>query len=181
MDAFEALVSLLLRREGYWTTTGFKVELSKEEKRSIGRHSSPRWELDVLAYKPATNEVLVVECKSYLDSTGVVFRGGGFEPRERYKLFGDGSLRSVVLARLVQQLEAKGLCRPAPTVVLALATGKTATRCDRTALDARFAGEDWRLFDDAWIHARLTSTAEDGYENDLALIVSKLLLKGAQR
>ena len=27
-----------------------KVELTKEEKRLIGRHSSPRWELDIVGY-----------------------------------------------------------------------------------------------------------------------------------
>src|SRR5262245_43986030 len=58
MDAFESLISMLLRHQGYWTTPSFKVELTKEEKRNIGRTSSPRWELDLVAYKGSTNEVL---------------------------------------------------------------------------------------------------------------------------
>ena len=37
MDAFESLVSGLLRKEGYWTEIGYKVELTKEDKRRIGR------------------------------------------------------------------------------------------------------------------------------------------------
>ena len=69
MDAFESLVSLLLRRDGYWTATSVKVELTKMQKRAIGRPSSPRWEIDLVAYKPATNELLAVECKSFLDPT----------------------------------------------------------------------------------------------------------------
>ena len=80
MDAFESVVAMLLKRDGYWTTTGFKVELSKAERRAIGKHSAPRWEIDVLAYKASINELLVVECKSFLNSTGVVFREGAFEP-----------------------------------------------------------------------------------------------------
>jgi Holliday junction resolvase len=40
----------------------------------IGRPSSPRWDIDIIAYKGAINEVLVVECKSYLDSRSVIFK-----------------------------------------------------------------------------------------------------------
>ena len=73
MDAFEQLVSEILWMEGYWVRTSVKVELTKEEKRLIGRHSSPRWELDIcmMAYKGGENLLRVVECKSYIDSTGV--------------------------------------------------------------------------------------------------------------
>jgi hypothetical protein len=51
---------MLLRRDGYWTATSVKVELTKEEKRKINRPSSPRWEIDVVAYKGSTNELLAV-------------------------------------------------------------------------------------------------------------------------
>lgn len=55
MDSFESLVSSLLRREGYWTETGFKVELTKQDKHRIGRPSLPLWEIDVVAYKGKGN------------------------------------------------------------------------------------------------------------------------------
>ena len=42
MDAFEAVISAILQRQGFWTITSFKVDLTKAEKREIGRHSSPR-------------------------------------------------------------------------------------------------------------------------------------------
>ena len=71
MDAFETVVASILQRQGYWTLTSVKVELTKAEKVKIGRHSSPRWELDVVAYRGKGNEVLAVECKSFLDSPGV--------------------------------------------------------------------------------------------------------------
>jgi len=40
-------------------------------RREIGRPSSPRWELDIVAYSGRDNLLLVVECKSRLDSQGV--------------------------------------------------------------------------------------------------------------
>jgi hypothetical protein len=44
MDAFENVVSMLLRHAGYWTMTSVKVRLTKAEKRRIGTHTMPRWE-----------------------------------------------------------------------------------------------------------------------------------------
>lgn len=70
MDAFEDLVGMLLERKGYWIRSGVKVELSKEEKRQIGRPSSPRWELDIVAYKGSGNSLLVVECKNLIIGSG---------------------------------------------------------------------------------------------------------------
>jgi hypothetical protein len=49
MDAFEQVVSEILWLEGNWVRQSVKVELTKEEKRAIGRPSSPRWELDIVA------------------------------------------------------------------------------------------------------------------------------------
>lgn len=73
MDAFENVVVEILQRDGYWMRNVFEVELTKEKKRKIARPSSPRWELDVVAYSAKRNELLVVEGKSYLDSGGVAF------------------------------------------------------------------------------------------------------------
>ena len=48
MDAFENVIASILQRRGYWTMTSVKVELTKAEKRAIGRPSAPRWELDIV-------------------------------------------------------------------------------------------------------------------------------------
>src|SRR6185436_1141679 len=130
MDSFESLVSMLLEHEGYWVRSSYKVVLSKSEKNTIGRPSSPRWEIDLVAYKGATNELLAVECKSYLDSGGVRFRGfngSDLLASRRYKLFNDAILRKTVLRRLVKQLEASEACSHTPSVRLALAAGKIAS------------------------------------------------------
>jgi hypothetical protein len=71
VDAFEQLVSEILWMSGFRLRTSVKVELTKEEKRLIGRHSSPRWELDIVGYSARENVLQIVECKSYMDSTGV--------------------------------------------------------------------------------------------------------------
>lgn len=71
MDSFEQVVATVLDRAGYWTRTSVKVNLTREDKHAIGRPSAPRWEIDVVAYSARENELLVVECKSYLDSAGV--------------------------------------------------------------------------------------------------------------
>ena len=175
MDAFENLVALLLRREGYWTATSVKVELSRKQKHAIGRPSSPRWEIDLVAYKGETNELLAVECKSYLDSRGVVFRNGKFEPAERYKLFTEPRLRSVVTRNLATQLVNSGSCRKNPRVTLCLATGKMAGGTDRKLMQAHFDRKGWLLFDDRWVAEHLLSAASADYENDVAFVVAKIL------
>lgn len=180
MDAFESLIEMLLKRQGYWTCTSLKVDLTRKEKQAIGRPSSPRWELDVVAYKGSTNEVLAVECKSFLDSTGVKFRDGAFEPPQRYKLFNEKKLRTVVLRRLARQLADSGLVAARPNVTLCLAVGKMATMTDRKALDKHMKKHRWRLFDEAWILAEIRKAADAGYENDVAHVVAKLILRNPQ-
>lgn len=180
MDSFESLVGALLEREGYWVRSPYRVELTKAEKRRIGRPSSPRWELDLIAYKPVKNELLVLECKSFLDSPGVRFSGfDGSSPKEakRYKLFSDATLRRVVLGRLVGLLSKNGLARSKPKVILGLAAGKIVSETDREKLKKHFTAKGWALFDDAWLRSRLMRFADYGYENSVPVVVTKLLLR----
>lgn len=180
MDAFEGLVSALLRKEGYWAETGFKVELSKVEKRRIGRPSSPRWEIDVIAYKGRGNHVLVVECKSFLDSTGVRYQdvsGKNAEGAKRYKLFNDAVLRKSVFSRLCTQLAESGACPRKPEVTLCLATGKVASPADRENLRKLFKSKSWILWDDEWIREKLANVADSGYEDSVATVAAKILMR----
>lgn len=177
MDAFESLIAVLLRRQGYWTRTNFKVELTAAEKRRIGRPSSPRWDLDVIAFKGATNELLAVECKSFLDSPGVKFRQGAFVPSDRYKLFTESTLRQVVLNRLSRQLFKLGAVGRKPRVTLCLAAGHIASQKDRESLEAHMKKNGWLLFDESWILEQLEDTADSAYENDVAHVVAKLIIR----
>jgi hypothetical protein len=180
MDAFESLVSALLAKEGYWTRTGFKVELTKADKRTIGRPTSPRWEMDVIAYKGKGNEVLAIECKSYPDSVGVQYAGVSGENEEdgkRYKLFDDPTLRRIVLQRLGKQLLMSGACPRMPKVTLCLAVGKVKSPTDRENIKKLFKRKGWRLYDDVWIGKRLAGAASSAYEDNIATISAKILLR----
>ena len=181
MDAFEQLVSEILWMEGYWVRTSVKVELTKKDKISIGRPSSPRWELDIVAYRGRDNLLRVVECKSYLDSRGVALRAfDGNDERfaKRFKLFGDRRLRKVVFARLCRQFAASGACQSAPKVKLCLACGRIASDADREGLRRHFAKNGWELWDEKWLRERLRVMSERGYENQVSAVVAKLLLRG---
>lgn len=184
MDAFESLVAMLLRHQGYWVSQSVKVKLTKEEKKAIGTASMPRLELDLVAYKGARNELLVVECKSFLDSAGVRYAGfNGTSERfaKRYKLFNSQTMRDVVFNRLKEQMVEMGACSPNPSVRLALAAGKIKSEDDRKRLQDWFDHQDWVLFDDRWLRDGLTNAAREGYENDVASIVSKLLLRKGKK
>jgi hypothetical protein len=181
MDAFEQVVSEILWMEGYWVRTSVKVELTKEEKVLIDRHSSPRWELDIVAYNGRDNLLRVVECKSYFDSVGVkasCFDGSSPNDGKRYKLFNEPKLRQVVFNRLCLQLAAVGACRDAPQVRLSLACGKVRNETDRAAISTHFEAQGWDFYDERWLRERLQRMAQQGYENHVSAVVAKLLLRG---
>jgi hypothetical protein len=182
MDSFEQVVAEILWREGYWVRTSLKVELTKEEKREIDLPSSPRWELDVVAYKASSNALLVVECKSYLDNPGVKFHGfdGSNEKAAgRFKLFNKSKIREVVFNRLRKQLAELGSCSPDPSVTLCLACGRIANEADRQRMKDHFAQQGWQLWDEFWLRNRLKSMANGGYENQISAVVAKLLLRAS--
>jgi hypothetical protein len=181
MDAFEQLVSEILWMQGYWVQTSVKVDLTKEEKRQIDRPTSPRRELDIVAYSGRDNLLRVVECKSYLDSRGVALRafdGTDDKLAKRFKLFGDEQLRTIVFNRLRLQLAESGACRSDPEVKLCLACGRIATNTDRAGLHAHFAEKGWELWDEPWLRERLKEMSDQGYENQISAVVAKLLLRG---
>jgi hypothetical protein len=180
MDAFEQLVSEILWMEGYWVRPSFKVELTKEEKRKIERPSSARWELDIVAYHVKKNTLYVVECKSYLDSVGVpaaAFSNADSDTAHRYKLFNEPTLRKVVFGRLCKQLVEAGACRKNPRVQLALACGKIKSDADRKKLHAHFKRKGWDLWDEDWLKTCVKRLANQSYENQVASVVAKLLLR----
>lgn len=179
MDAFEQVVAEILWLQGHWVRTSFKVELSKEEKRKIGRPSCPRWELDIVAYSGRSNVLSVVECKSYLDSSGVQAKGFDATAPEahRYKLFNDLILRETVFSRLKRQLFETGFCPENPEIKLCLVCGKTDEK-GRASIQAHFQRNGWELWDETWLRHHLQLLATRSYENHASAVVSKLLLRG---
>lgn len=178
MDAFEAVVAAILERDGFWVRTSLKVDLTPQEKKAIGRATSPRWELDVVGYRPGDNLLRVVECKSYLDSSGVKL--AAFDPgtrfSKRFKLFNEPVTRNVVFSRLVAQLAEKKSVRSSPKVQLCLAAGRIAPG-SREKVRAFFQLMGWELFDAEWLRDSIVRMADDGYDNAIAAVTAKLLLR----
>ena len=179
MDAFEDVVASFLRNRGHWVESCFKVKLDKAEKVEIGRPSSPRWELDLLAYRTRDNELMVIECKSFLDSTGVGISSFGENLKsDRYKLFNEPKLREVVFSRLAKQLEEQGAILPSPRIQLCLAAGRIKSTRDRKALHELFHDQGWRLFDEEWLREEMGALSKESYQNSITSVVAKLLLRG---
>lgn len=178
MDAFESIVRTIFENNGYWVKTNFKVNLSKEEKLKIGRQSSPRWELDIVAYKGNNKELLVIECKSYLDNPGVKANGlKNGKYKERFKLFNEDILRQVVFSRLKTQLIESGLCPEDISIKLCLACGKVASNAHRKELEEYFNSKGWYFYSDEWIKTELQKFADSGYENEVPIVTTKILMR----
>lgn len=182
MDAFEHLVGRYFEERGYWIRIGYKIELTPKEKADIGNPSMPRPEIDVVAWKPSTRELLVVECKSYLDSKGVERASFNFLDQDRggnYKLFNKQRLRNLVFAKLQAQLIAEGALDDGPlSTQLALACGKIKPG-DEPALTELFQDQSWLLVTPTQIAESIRSLASKGYENDTATIVAKILQRSS--
>lgn len=177
MNAFESLIASILQSKGYWVLGTVKVVLTKDEKLKIKRPTSPRWEIDIVAYKPKGNILLAVECKSYLDSTGVDSKAlfdGGHRYANRYKLFTEKDTQRVVLNALVRQLKNKGTLNGSPKPKLCLAAGRVAP-ASREKLKLEFQKRKWELFEIEWIRKGLNEIAADGYEKSVVSIAAKLL------
>lgn len=177
MDAFEDLVASLLRADGYWVHQGYKIELSREEKRDLGNPSMPRPEIDIVACKPGTAELLAIECKSYFDSGGVKagdLLPGGRNP-QRYKMFVNTALREKILERLAEQLSSQGSLSGAPTPRLGLVYGHASSR-NSEELTRHFNDNDWLLLGPEWLRGRLQKLALQSWDNQIASVVAKLLL-----
>jgi hypothetical protein len=71
MDNFEGIIATLLEADHYWVRRSFKIDVTQEEKRQVGKHSIPRPEIDLLAFNFSKNEVIAFEVKSFLNSPGV--------------------------------------------------------------------------------------------------------------
>ncbi len=179
MDHFENIIAGLLESDGYWVRRSFKVEVTKEEKRNIGKPSIPRPEIDLLAFKPLLNQVLAFEAKSYLDSPGVKVEDLETQhtiPEGRYKLFTCENYSRIVLARMKAQLIGYGMANQATTIKLGLAAGNI-YRNDEVRLKALFQDRGWLLWTPAIIKERIRAFVDRDYENDASIITAKLLLR----
>lgn len=179
MNAFEQLVSEIYFNMGFWTTTGYKISLTSEEKRKIERFSSPRWEIDVVAYSGRNNEVHAIECKSFLDSPGVTikeFQESSQRTKGRYKLFNEAVLREAIFHRLRNQLHEEGLTSKDPLIRLCLVAGKI-KKGEEKILTEYFNNRAWILYGPDWVRNQLKKISLSSYSDQVCSMVAKILLR----
>lgn len=179
MDYFESIIKTLLEHEGYWVRQSFKVNLTKQEKRNIGKHSIPRPEIDLLAYNARTNNVLALEAKSYLDSPGVkcIDLCEKYEiPEGRYKLFTCQNYRNIVFSRLKDDLIELNMANTETSISLGLAAGKV-YQSKSNDIKELFNGNNWLFLSPEDIKQKVYSLASKGYENEPAIITAKILMR----
>ena len=178
MDAFEQIVSKAFEARGYWTRIGFKANLTKATKRDLGNPSMPRPEIDVVAYKPSEKRVLLVECKSYLDSLGVqwkAFLNPESPTGKCYKLFNNKKLFHAVAKQIISQLKDDGMITsPDIQVTLCLVAGNI-YGADETQIRKYFKDHKWMFIPPSELVNDLRRFENRGYENDVTTIVVKLL------
>ena len=180
MDHFESIVHTILEFEGYWVRSSYKVELTKTEKASTGKHSIPRPEIDLLAFHAKKNELLVLEVKSYLDSPGVKL--ADIEKTHniaqgRYKLFTSLRYRSIVISRLKEQLIEAGAIKTNTKIILGLVAGKVYGG-NSASLKNHMDKINCRFYSPETIKDMVQGLAKRGYENNAASITAKILLNG---
>jgi hypothetical protein len=182
MNAFEQIAAHFFEAQGYWTRVGLKIAVSKEEKRNIGNPSMPRPEVDVVAFKPGINELLIIECKSYLDSAGVrveSFVGDDSVHKDRLKLFNRDGLRELLTSKLLAQLRQEGLLLSSdPSIRFGLVAGKIKAG-DEPQLREIFNTKGWLLITPGDLANGLRKFADRGYEDDVATMIVKILERNA--
>ncbi len=179
MDHFESIIKTLLEVEGYWVKQSFKVNLTKEEKRMIGKPSIPRPEIDLLAFKPITEEVLAIEAKSYLDSYGIGYKQLIEEfdiPTGRYKLFTCSNYREIIFSRLKKDLLNAGLIEESDIIRLGLVAGNVYQNRSEE-IRKILTSKGWFFWSPEDVRDKVNALASKGYENDPAIITAKILLR----
>lgn len=179
MNYFERIVKTLLEEEGFWVRQSFKVNLTKEEKRRVGKHTIPRPEIDLLAYKPKNNEVLAIEVKSFLDSSGVhltCLEENHDIPEGKYKLFTCENYRKIVFERLSLDLEELGLTHEDVSIKLGLVAGNV-YRNSESEIRSYLNNNNYLFWGPTEVKEKLALLAKKGYENDPTVIAAKILLR----
>ena len=178
MNAFEDIIRRYLEAEGYWVRQSVKLDITKAQKVQIGTPTMPRPEIDLVAYKPSKNELVLIEAKSYLDSYGVYYEAVT-DPNDagaaRYKLFTNGIFQKIVTEALVDQYLGSGLIKNNVKVNYGLAAGKIHTGNEKLLADY-FRKNSWILITPDQIRTFVEQCATKGWEDDVVTMTAKLLL-----
>ncbi len=179
MDYFESLCKTLLEDDGYWVRQSYKIDLSKEQKKQLGKPSLPRPEIDLLAFNHRKNELLFIEVKSFLDSHGVRLQDLKEEhkfPEGKYKVVTCQMYRTIIESQLKHQLTEEGLVSPKTKTRFGLIFGKVRP-VDDQGIQSFCHEKDWFYWSPDEVRARVTNLAQKGYENEPSVITAKILLR----
>ena len=183
MDCFETIAATLLEFDGYWVRRSFKVNVNKVHKRTLGKNSMPRPEIDLLAFKSKKKEDLIIafEAKSYLNSPGVSrkeIKASHKTTKGRYKIFTCKNYRDIVIKQLKKDLIAKGMATKSTKIKLGLLAAKVKGGEDEsTKLADYMRKHHWEFWEPATVKEKLEALADLDYENDVAVVASKILRK----
>jgi hypothetical protein len=177
MDHFESIISTLLEADRYWVRRSFKVKVTENDKKLVGKLTIPRPEIDLLALHFVKNEVIAFEVKSFLNSPGVKLTDlqKEHEVQEgRYKLFTSRRYREVVLSRLRQDLIECGMANSETTVLLGLAAGRVYQNKSQPIREL-MEQKGFIFWSPEDIKRKVLALAELSYENDPAIMTAKIL------
>ena len=180
MNAFENIIAQYLEEEGYWVRQSVKVDISKADKKEIDLPSMPRPEIDLVALKVKENELLLIEAKSFLDSSGVRFSGVSgkdSKDKKRYRLFTHSKYRDIVTKRLCEEYLKKGLINEDTKINYALAAGNIYSN-DETEIRYYFSEKGWNFFSPNEIKNKIKELSRKGWEDNIVTITAKLISRG---
>ena len=183
MDYFENIVMKIIESDNKWVRQNVKVNLTKEEKRRIGKPSIPRPDIDIVSYQVSNNIIEIWEVKSFLDSPGVKFSEINMQydvPEGRYKILTSHKYRDIVINRLIIDWSREGLILPNPTVKIGLAAGKINIKDDIKIINY-FKNRSWLLLKPENIFQGLKKLENQSYENDPYIIASKIIFRNLDK
>lgn len=177
MDAFESIVATYLDSKGYWVKQSVKVNISKDDKKELGLQTMPTPEIDLVAYNPVENELILIEVKSYFDSEGVTIAGLN-DPKskktKRYRLLNDEKYQRIIREQLQKIFIDKKFINHSTKIKYALAAGNVRTR-DYDKIKAYLAGREYVFYEPMEIAKAIKSLKNSVYINDSVTITVKLL------
>lgn len=179
MDAFEQIVGQLLEEDKYWVRYSVKIDLSKDEKKLIGKPTAPRPEIDLVAFDIRANKIFLLEVKSFLDSTGVKYQDVTqiqTEQAGRYKLLTSENYRRVLAERLRTDWLQSGHINRQTQIGFGLIAGNVYMHQDES-LEKYFTDKGWLFWGPQKIKEKVRQLSDKGYENNAVTIAAKLLMR----
>ena len=176
MNHFEELCKYLLERENYWVRTNVKVDVTKEEKASFGKPTSPRPEMDIVAYRAKDNRLLILEVKSFLNSSGVhIEQVRQKDPKyDGYKILTGKKYQKVVSKRLISDFIRDGLIKPNPKVQFGLIAGKI-SKNQFSEFYKLSEERDWFFWGPKELKDRVIALQGLAYEDNPFVVTSKVM------